>query len=173
MKYIVIFICSMAQLLSSQNQWISLSDNQALILEEKFMKTDFKTAQIEDARALVRYLIDSHKEDIPSLMKKLDKQLECGYNESVLESFYRGIKGYGYFCDLLKKLYAKTNTSLVSPPVVKETRWYDMFFKRPDSGSSSSSKESDSSNGYLEKDLYTCEETEELIEKDKKSKKYD
>ncbi len=171
MKYIIIALCSMAQLLCSQNQWISLSDNQALILEQRFMKLDFKTVQIEDARELVRYLIDSHKEDIPSLMKKLDEQLECGYNESVLESFYRGIQGYGYFCDLLKRLYTKTNKSLVSPPVVVETHWYDLFFSRPDSGSSSSSRESNRSTGYLEIDLDKSEETDPL--KGEKEKKRD
>jgi hypothetical protein len=62
---------------------------------------------------------------------------------------------------------------LIKTPTVIETHWYDVFFKRPDSGSSSSSKESDRSSGYLKKDLDNDEEKEPLIEKDKTSKKRD
>ena len=47
------------------------------------------------------------------------------------------------------------------------------FFSRPDSGSSSSSRESERSTGYLERDLDNGKETEPLVEKDKTSKKRD
>ena len=179
MKYIVIAIYSIAQLFCSQNQSTSLSDHQALLLEQKFIKTDFKKVEIEDARAIVRYLIDEKKETLDSLLKKLDETVNCGRCEGPLKKFYLGIGGWGRFCGILKDYYTRTSkTSLVSPVltvVTKETHWNIWPFNRlrSYSGSSSSSRESNRSAGYLEKDLDNDEETKPLIEKDKEEKKRD
>ena len=106
-------------------------------------------------------------------MKKMNEEVFCGYCVEGLNNFYLGIQGWSQFHSILKSYYTKTNTSLLSPPVVMEKHWYDVFFKRPDSGSSSSSKESDRSAGYLERDLDNGDEKEPLVEKDKTSKKRD
>lgn len=167
---LIITLCFVAKLhASEQHVWNTLSNHQALLLEQKFINTDFKKVEIEDARAIVRYLIDEKKESFPSLLKKLDESVNCGKCEGPLKKFYLGISGWGRFCHILKNYYIKThNTSLIcppSPPVVIVTHWYDVFFSRSDSGSSSHSKESDHSIGYFKKKLDKYEETDPLIEK--------
>ena len=153
--------------------FVKLSKEQAVMLENKFRNTSYEDIKVSESRLIVQYLIDSKTETLESLMKKMNEEVFCGYCVEGLNNFYLGIQGWSQFHSILKRLYTKTNTSLVSPPVVMETHLYDVFFKRPASSSLSSSRESDRSAGYLEKDLNNDKEREPLVKKDKTLKKKD
>jgi hypothetical protein len=154
MKYLIL-LCSLSQfIVAAENIHTiqrppTLSDFEAIIFEKKFMEASFDDILVEDARRIVQYLIGTGKETYTSLIKKLNETTSCGPIEENLRYFEQGFKGWGDFTDYLKIYYDKTRTSLVSPPPVPETHWYDIFWSsRPSSGSSEGSKKNDRTATY-------------------------
>ncbi|MBP9752239.1 MAG: hypothetical protein KBD31_00285 [Proteobacteria bacterium] len=176
MKYIIALSAMLQLLFSAELQVCPLSKEQALMLENKFMNTPYNEVTVSESRLIVQYLVDSKTETLESLMKKLNENIRCGYCVRALNNFYLGIQGWGEFTEHLKNYYTITNCSLVSPPVIIETHWYDPIlnlFQRSDSESSSDSRESNKSLGYLKKDWDNNDEKKPLIEKSKEGKKKD
>ncbi|MBP9752240.1 MAG: hypothetical protein KBD31_00290 [Proteobacteria bacterium] len=175
MKYIILFCGIVCVVFGSENVF---SEQQILLLEERFRKTPYKDVSVGDARRIVQYLITTETETYESLMDKFQEGKARGYTPNILRKFAQG-QSYIQAVDYLKNYYDRTSTSLIcrsTAPIIIEKHWYDPIlnlFQRSDSESSSDSRKSDRSLGYLKKDLDNNPEKEPFIKKSKAEKKKD
>jgi hypothetical protein len=138
----------------SDNEYKKTYNLSQMIAIEKSIKLCKKGNEVEETRIILNYLKDGLKWTQKEIAEKFK------VSESSMTNFFKYNKNPLCLIDAVRYFYKNNpDISLVSPPVVVETHWYDVFFSRPDSGSSSSSKESNRSAAYLER--------ETLIKKDK------
>lgn len=127
---------------------------------ENNLKLSKKGNEVEEVRRIVTYL----KNDLKWNQKEIAEKFKV--SESTLTNFFKHGKNPLCLIDAVRYFYiSHPNMSLVSQPVVVETHWYDSIinlFQRSDSGSSSESKKSERSLGYLK------EETEPFVKKNEK-----
>lgn len=122
----------------------TLSHTQAQLLESKFMNNHSNTT-IQEARRLLRYLINSNLETPQSLLLKISKGKKIDYTPEDLENFLKG----GFTFNILKYLkdyYANKGSSLVAtqqntkeqtPP--KKESWFSQLLSLCDFSTKKSS----------------------------------
>ncbi|CAO4835101.1 MAG: hypothetical protein FADNKDHG_01554 [Holosporales bacterium] len=127
---------------------------------ENNLKLSKKGNEVEEVRRIVTYL----KNELKWNQKEIAEKFKV--SESTMTNFFKHGKNPLCLIDAVRHFYISNPTmSLVSQPVVLETHWYDSIinlFQRPDSQSSSQSKKSERSLGYLK------EETAPFIKKEEK-----